>query len=110
MRIPARKNPVSRRGFGCTVGGGLDGFDVGGLQTLGAFFDREFNALAFFEVAETLALDSGEVDEDIRAAFAGDESVAFATIEPLDRTDDTFRHFLPPSKAKQQKGWKIVVQ
>jgi hypothetical protein len=61
--------------------------------------------LAFFEIAETIALDSGEVDEDIRAAFAGDETVALATVEPLDRTLNTFRHFLPPEQ-NNKKGEK----
>ena len=79
------------------------------LRPVGALL-QPVDLLAFIQVFETISLDGREVDENIRAAFAGDESVAFATIEPLDRTDDTFRHFLPPSKAKQQKGWKIVVQ
>jgi hypothetical protein len=77
----------------CAVYESLEGFDVGSLQTLGAFFDGEFHLLAFFQVAEAFALNSGEVDEYIRTAFAGDEAVALATVEPFDRTDYTFRHF-----------------
>jgi hypothetical protein len=72
------------------------------LQTLGAFFDGEFHLLAFFEVAETVGLYGREVNENIRAAFAGDETVTLATIEPFDRTDDTFRHFLPPKQKKKK--------
>jgi hypothetical protein len=80
----------------------LDGFDVSGLQTLGAFFDGKFHLLAFLEVAETVSLNGREVDENIRAAFAGDETVTLAAVEPFDRTDDTFRHFLPPKQKRKR--------
>jgi hypothetical protein len=33
------------------------------------------------------------VDENIRAAFALDESEALAAVEPLYRADNTFAHF-----------------
>lgn len=68
----------------------LDGLDCGGLQTFGAFFDGEFHLLAFLKIAEAFAFDGGVVDENVRAAFAGDEAVAFFTVEPFDRTDYTF--------------------
>ncbi len=65
--------------------------DVAGLGAFGALLDIEFNALALFQVAVPIALDGGEMDEDVRAALAGDEAVALAGIEPFDRADDTFR-------------------
>jgi hypothetical protein len=80
----------------------LNSFDVGCLQTFGALFDGEFHLLAFFKVAETFGLNGREVDEYIRAAIAGDEAVALAAIEPFDRTDYTFRHFLPPKQKKKK--------
>ena len=72
---------------------GLDGFDVGGLQTLGALLDRKLNMLAFFQIAEAFTLDGREMDENVRTTIAGDETVPLACIEPLDRTLNTFRHF-----------------
>lgn len=68
----------------------LDNFDRGGLQTLGAFFDGELHLLAFLEIAIAIAFNCGVVDENIRAAFASEEAVAFFAIKPLDRTDYTF--------------------
>jgi len=35
-------------------------------------------------------LNGAKVDEDIRAAFSFDEAVAFGTVEPFDRADNTF--------------------
>jgi hypothetical protein len=65
---------------------------VAGLGTLLAFRDGEFNALTFIKVAETIHLDFGIVYEDVVAVFSFNKTVAFATIEPLDRTDDSFFH------------------
>jgi len=39
------------------------------MRTLRAFLNGEFNLLTFFKVFETVALDRGEVHENIRAAF-----------------------------------------
>jgi hypothetical protein len=72
---------------------GLELYDIRSLQTLGALLDGEFHLLAFFEVLEALTLNGRKVDEDIRTTIASDEAVAFRTIEPFDRTDNTFRHF-----------------
>ena len=63
---------------------------VASLRTLGAALDREFDLLAFFEVLETITLDGGEMDENVRAAFARDEAEALGPIEPLNDTADTF--------------------
>jgi len=49
----------------------------------------EFHLLAFHQVLEALALDGGIVDENVRAAFAGDEAIAFFTIEPFDCAGNT---------------------
>lgn len=70
--------------------------DVAGLRSLGSLFDIELDLLAFHQVAEAIALDGGEVDEDVLSAFALDEAEALVTVEPLDRTDYSFRHVLPP--------------
>jgi hypothetical protein len=66
------------------------------LRTLGSFFDSELDLLSFIQVAETLTLNGGEVDEHVRAAFALDEAEALIPIEPLYCTSYTIRHFLPP--------------
>jgi hypothetical protein len=44
------------------------------------------------------------VDKDIRAVLTSNEAVALAAIEPLDRADDTFRHYLPPYGKKKKDG------
>jgi hypothetical protein len=36
------------------------------------------------------------MDENILSAFALDEAEAFVTVEPLNRTDNSVRHVLPP--------------
>ena len=68
----------------------VDGDDVGGLQALGTLLDLELDLLAFFQVLEAIALDSAEVDEDVRAAFALNEAITLAPIEPFDCAGDTF--------------------
>jgi hypothetical protein len=73
---------------------GLDDGDAGSLQTLGALFNCELDPLAFIQIAEPITKNSGVVYEYILAIFALNESVAFATIEPLDRTKNSFRHFV----------------
>src|SRR5215471_875901 len=82
-----------------------DNGDVACLQTLGALLDIELDALAFLQVLETLALNGREVDEDIIAAFASNESIALCSIEPLDCTVDTFRHFC---LLWQVKIWRVL--
>ena len=46
---------------------GLQGHDVGGLQTFGTSLDGELDALPFIQVFEPLALDGGVMDEHILA-------------------------------------------
>jgi hypothetical protein len=83
------------------VGSELQNYDVSSLQTLGAFLDGEFHLLAFLQVLEAFAFDGREVDENIGAAFAFDESETFCAVEPFNRTDYTIRHFLPPKQNKK---------
>src|SRR4029078_1382289 len=91
------KNPATWAGF--LLGSKrlrLDDLDVSGLQALGALLDGELNLLALFQIAEPLALDRGEVNKHVLAAFLGQETVTLAAIEPLDRANDALRHFLLP--------------
>jgi hypothetical protein len=62
---------------------------VSSLRTLGAFLNGEFNFLSFFKVFETVTLDSGEMNKDIRAAFASEKAVAFASVKPFDCSENT---------------------
>jgi hypothetical protein len=64
--------------------------DVCSLQTFGALFDFELDPLAFFQAAEAIGLNSGEVDEDIVATLMRNEAVALAAVEPFDCAGDTF--------------------
>src|SRR5512143_2281393 len=67
--------------------------DIGRLRALRAFFDSKLDLLSFLQVAiTTITLNGRVMDENIRSAFAGDKTVTFFTIEPLNRTTDTFRH------------------
>ena len=43
----------------------------------------EFYSLTFVEGLETVALDSGEVNEYIVAAFDGDETIALFAVKPF---------------------------
>jgi len=77
-------------GLSCDPTGLGDDADAGRLQTLGALFNAEFDLLAFLQVLEAITLDGGVMHKDIRSALTSDEAVALVSIEPLDRSDDTF--------------------
>jgi hypothetical protein len=81
--------------------------DVGRLKTLGALFNCELDLLAFLQILETIALNGGEVYEYICAALAGDEAVTLGSIEPLDCTVDTFRHFASLWQVKN--FWRVLI-
>jgi hypothetical protein len=57
-----------------------------GLQTFGTLADLKAHWRSFFQSAIAVALDGREMDENILAAFAFDESVSLGRIEPLDCT------------------------
>ena len=61
----------------------LQGGDVRCLQALGARGHFEFNRLAFVQRLVALRLNRGEVDENVLAGLALDESKALAGIKPL---------------------------
>ena len=72
MLIP----PVIRRS-------GLQRLYVGSLQALGATHDLELNGLALIERAIAVGLNRREMDENVLAALALDESKALAGVKPL---------------------------
>jgi len=57
----------------------LHHYNVAGLRTLGALFNIELDLLALrsMQVAETIALNSREMDENVLSAFVFDEIRAF---------------------------------
>ena len=61
----------------------LEWLDVRGLQALWPASDFEFHRLPFIERLVPLRLNRGEVDENVLAALALDESEALAGVEPL---------------------------
>jgi hypothetical protein len=67
--------------------------DVGRLWSFGTLLNGEFNFLAFLEIAVTITLNGGEMDEHVRSTFTGEETITLVTIEPLYRTDYSVRHF-----------------
>ena len=66
--------------------------DVAGLRSFGSLLNIELDLLTFRQVAETIALNGGEMDENVLATFALDEAEALVTVEPLNCTDYSFRH------------------
>lgn len=73
---------------------------VAGLRTFRTLFNSELDLLSFLQVLVTIALNSGEMNENVLSAFAFDEAEAFCSIEPLYCTDNSFRHVLPPMAIK----------
>ena len=71
--------------------------DVGGLQSLRASLDAEFDLLSFFELAVAFHLDCREVDEDVVPVLTPDKSIALHRVEPLHRTNYSIGHFLHAS-------------
>jgi hypothetical protein len=72
--------------------------NVGSLQALGAADNLEFNGLALVERAIAVRLDGGEMDENVLASLALDETKALAGVKPLDCT--LFFHKCSFSKLK----------
>jgi len=70
--------------------------DVGRLGSLGTLLNNELDFLTFSQVAETVTLNCGEMDENVLSTFAFNEAEALITIEPFDGTSYSFRHCLPP--------------
>jgi hypothetical protein len=101
-----QKSPLHKQRGSCLARGrSADRDDVSRLQTLGAFLNCEFDLLAFFEILEAIALDSGEVDEHVRAAFVGDKAVAFASVEPFDCAGNSIRHCICLLGKKKKVGF-----
>jgi hypothetical protein len=73
-------------GFNLSGEGSLLLLDVDRLKAFGAFFDVELDRIALIQGAVSGRIDCGVMAEDILAAFALNESVAFFTVEPLYRT------------------------
>jgi len=89
--------------------------DVAGLQAFGAAFDGELDALPLIQGAEAVSLDCGIVNENIFAAIAGDETIAFAGVKPFDGAFYSLGHgvtFTPVKKKHERivavgrKGFK----
>src|SRR3546814_13890062 len=84
-----RKSPWRfRPGLWCCdcLGAGLLGLHFVGLQALLALHDLERDLLAFLQRLEAASLDRAEMDEQVLAAFRGDEAEALGVVEPLDGT------------------------
>src|SRR3546814_16288864 len=81
-----RKSPWRfRPGLWCCdcLGAGLLGLHFVGLQALLALHDLARDLLAFLQRLEAAALDRAEMDEQVLAAFRGDEAEALGVVEPL---------------------------
>jgi hypothetical protein len=95
LRNPSHKKApdVSIRGFFADryLGFGLNFIR---LQAFLALHRDEGHLLAFFQALEAAALNSAEMDEQIRTAFWRDKTKTLFVVKPLDGTALTIRHFL----------------
>jgi hypothetical protein len=65
----------------------LEDNDVFSLKALLALFNGKFDALAFFESAEAIALNRREMYEYVCPVFLGEEAITFTTVEPFYGSD-----------------------
>jgi hypothetical protein len=72
--------------------GGLENLNLRGLEALGALFDLEFYLLTFFKGVVSFAKDRSVMHKDIRTVVAGQETIAFAIIKPLDGANNSICH------------------
>ena len=61
----------------------LDRLDVLCLPALRAFYNVELNLLTFLQTAEAVGLNGGEVNENVLAVLAADETIALGVVKPL---------------------------
>ena len=83
MTAKKEKRPMRAAILFPDFGGGLDAFDVLRLPALGAFYDVELNLLTFLQAAKAVCLDGGEVNENVLATLAADETIALGIVKPL---------------------------
>jgi len=62
---------------------GLRRLYVLGLPALGALNHIELDLLTFLQAAESTRLDSREVDENVLAILAADETITLGVVKPL---------------------------
>jgi hypothetical protein len=63
-----------------------------GLKALGTLLNREFNFLAFDQLAVAFNTDRRKMDEHILNAIAADEAIPLGAIEPLHGSNKTVGH------------------
>jgi len=68
--------------------------DVLGLQSFRALLYFEFDLLSFIQRFISVGLNGGKMDEHVLSRLALDKSIAFRSVEPLDRTL-LFAHGIP---------------
>jgi hypothetical protein len=81
--VRAKRKAASPAAFYSNFGCGLDALDVLCLPALGAFYYVKLNLLTFLQAAKPVGLNGGEVNENVFAVLAADESVALGIVKPL---------------------------
>jgi hypothetical protein len=81
--FPAKRKAARRPPFFRILIGGLDGLYVLRLPALGALDYIELDLLTFLQAAEAVWLDGGEVNENVLAVLAADETIALGIVKPL---------------------------
>ena len=66
--------------------------DVASLRSLWSLFNIELDSLSLLQVAESITLNGGEMNENVLSTFTFDKAEAFDTVKPFDRTSYSFRH------------------
>ncbi len=62
---------------------GLERLNLLCLQSLRTLLDDELYGLSFLQAAEAIRLDGREMNENVFATLAADETIALRVIEPL---------------------------
>jgi hypothetical protein len=79
------------------------------LQALLALLDVKLDALPLFQVPEAFALDRGIVDKDVIGTLPRYEPIALGSIEPLDSSSYSFRHFSPSFLVVRKKVQLVII-
>jgi hypothetical protein len=73
-----------------------------------ALLDGELDVLSLFQVPEAIASDCREMDKDIGAFLPLYKPIALGSIEPLDGSSYSFRHFAPFTDFVRRKAGLVV--
>ena len=74
--------------------------DVSSLHALRSLYEIVSDGLAFVKGFEAFTLDGGEMNEYVISVFAGDKTIPFFCVEPL---NSSLVHHVPPYNCNNKK-------